>query len=389
MFKTVTLFKTVTFVADLLSAKRQVARHGAKCAERAVAEITFNQNAEKCMQSMEAVDKESDMEPQFLSAVRSHNVGRVTALMRINECDVRFLLDSAADGNTICAKFVKKHQLLPSKQKLTMWISSTMRPLGEAVLDVVNPKKEQSAAVHFTVVDNGYTSLLGVNTIQALGLVTINKHAFIAPVTKESLGDIGEAKLRINPDARPRVLPCRRIPIALQEEVRQQVNELVERGVLVRVEDPTAWVSQMPVARKESDGSLRMCIDPQPSNAVLMGKHFKMPALDDVLPSLHNARVFTKLDVKEVFWHVRLYEQSGLLTTMITPFGRYRCARLPFGLSVSSEIFQKRLTEALDGLKGVICVADDIIVVRRGDTQAEAKKKRKKKREKKGTSLKT
>jgi len=64
-----------------------------------------------------------------------------------------------------------------------------------------------------------------------------------------SLGDLGEAKLRINPDARPRVLPCRRIPIALQEEVRQQVNELVERGVLVRVEEPTAWVSQTAVTR--------------------------------------------------------------------------------------------------------------------------------------------
>ena len=52
--------------------------------------------------SMEAVDKESDKEPQFLSAVTSHNVGRVTALMRVNECDVRFQLDSAADVNTIC-----------------------------------------------------------------------------------------------------------------------------------------------------------------------------------------------------------------------------------------------------------------------------------------------
>ena len=195
---------------------------------------------------------------------------------------MRFQLDSAADVNTICARFVKEHQLLPSKQKLTMWNGSTMRPLGEAVLDVVSPENEQSAAVHFTVVDNSYTCLLGVNTVQALGLVTVNKHAFIASDTKESLGDLGEAKLQINPDACPRVLPCRRIPIALQEEVHQYVNELVETGVLVRAEEPTAWVSQMAVTRKESDGSLRICIDPQSLNAVLMREHFKMPTLDDV-----------------------------------------------------------------------------------------------------------
>ena len=81
---------------------------------------------------------------------------------------------------------------------------------------------------------------------------------------------------------------------------------------------------------EESDGSLRICIDPQPLYAVSMREHFKMPTLDDVLPSLYNAIDFTKLDVKEAFWHVRLDEQSSLLTTMITPFGRFRWARLPF-----------------------------------------------------------
>jgi hypothetical protein len=119
---------------------------------------------------------------------------------------------------------------------------------------------------------------------------------------------------------------------------------------------------------------LRICIDPQPLNEALMREHFKMPTLDDVLPQLHNAKIFTKRDVKEAFWHVQLDEESSLLTTMITPFGRYRWSRLPFGLSVSSEIFQKRLTEALSGLRGVICVADDIVVVGRGDTKAAAER---------------
>ena len=35
---------------------------------------------------------------------------------------------------------------------------------------------------------------------------------------------------------------------------------------------------------------------------------------------------------------------------------------LPFGTSVSSEIFQKKLLEAFDGLTGVVCVADDVII---------------------------
>ena len=67
-----------------------------------------------------------------------------------------------------------------------------------------------------------------------------------------------------------------------------------------------------------------------------MREHYKLPNLD------------------EAFW---------------SPFGRYRWARLPFGLKVSSEIFQKQLNEALEGLTGVIYVAYDILVTGCGVTK--------------------
>ncbi|CAB3993039.1 Hypothetical predicted protein [Paramuricea clavata] len=50
---------------------------------------------------------------------------------------------------------------------------------------------------------------------------------------------------------------------------------------------------------------------------------------------------------------------DGLVST---PYGRFRWLRLPFGLNVSSEIFQKRLNQELLGLEGVRCIADDILV---------------------------
>ena len=58
--------------------------------------------------------------------------------------------------------------------------------------------------------------------------------------------------------------------------------------------------------------------------------------------------------------------------TAMTDHGRYRWTRLPFGLSASSEIFQKRLHQALEGLLGVACIADDILVYGAGDTLEEA-----------------
>ncbi|KAL8567594.1 hypothetical protein ACOMHN_054407 [Nucella lapillus] len=302
---------------------------------------------------------------------------QLTAIMRINDRDVRFQLDSGADVNIICEKHVKKKQLRPTQQKLTMYNGSVLTPVGEATLDVENPQTAANVPVQFTVVPNNLTCLLGVGTIQEPGLITVNASAFVGTViapdhTKDmSLGDLGEAKLTLRPETKPRGLPCRRIPFAIQEEVRLKIEELERRGVLARVQEPTPWVSQLAVTRKKSDGSLRICIDPQPLNEALMREHFRMPTLDDVLPTFHNAKVFSKLDVKEAFWHLLLDEESSMLTTMITPFGRYRWCRLPFGLSVSSEIFQRRLTDALSDLPGIVTVADDITVVGRGSTQME------------------
>ena len=81
--------------------------------------------------------------------------------------------------------------------------------------------------------------------------------------------------------------------------------------------------------------------------------------------------MFSKLDVKDAFWHVRLDEASSKLTAMATPYGRYVWKRLPFGLKVSSEIFQRKLAEAIGDLE-VICVADDIVICGCGATKQEA-----------------
>ena len=117
-----------------------------------------------------------------------------------------------------------------------------------------------------------------------------------------------------------------------------------------------------------------LCIDSRPLNKALKREHYKLPTLDDVLPEFKDANIFTKLDVKEAFWHIKLDEESSKLTTMITPFGRVRWTRMPFGLNVSSEIFQRHLATALDDLPGLINVADDILVIGNGTTKEQAMK---------------
>lgn len=84
--------------------------------------------------------------------------------------------------------------------------------------------------------------------------------------------------------------------------------------------------------------------------------------LGGYLYELGKARIFSKTDLRSVYWHVQLDIPSSVLTTFLTPFGRYRWLRIPFRTSVSAEILQKRLSEALAGLDGCVCITDDIII---------------------------
>ena len=87
-----------------------------------------------------------------------------------------------------------------------------------------------------------------------------------------------------------------------------------------------------------------------------------MFTLEDVTSKLTNATCFSILDITHAYWSVKLDEASSYLTTFSTPFGRYRYLRLPFGISVSSDLFQLKCNEIFEGLPGVTAIVDDILI---------------------------
>ena len=95
---------------------------------------------------------------------------------------------------------------------------------------------------------------------------------------------------------------------------------------------------------------------------MLQRETYPLPTVEYLLTELANAKVFRKVDLSNGYWHCELDETSSLLTIFVTHYDRYRWLRLPFGTKVSSEIFQRTLKESLEGLKGVVCVTDDILI---------------------------
>ena len=68
-----------------------------------------------------------------------------------------------------------------------------------------------------------------------------------------------------------------------------------------------------------------------------------MPTIDDVLPQLNGVKVFSTVDAKNAFFHLKLDEESSYLTTFGTPFGRFRYLRVPNGINIAPEVFQARV----------------------------------------------
>ena len=197
----------------------------------------------------------------WMTPVETKNSPRLTALLILNDTEVRFHLDTGADVNAICQKYVKKDQVRPTSVKLSMWNGSKLLPLGETTLEVINPKNSESKQVSFIVVPNNLMCLIGSKTCQDLGFVSVNSKTFITKVEinheNSDLGNLGEAKLHIDTSLQAKVLPCRRLPVSLNDKVQIELNLLVERGVLIPECEPTEWVSQMAVVQK-ANGKLRI-----------------------------------------------------------------------------------------------------------------------------------
>ena len=160
--------------------------------------------------------------------------------------------------------------------------------------------------------------------------------------------------------------PPRRVPEALKERLRKELDSLVMQGILAKVTEPTDWVNSL-VCVTKSIGALRLCLDPKDLNRAIKRPHYFTPTLEDILSKLRGARYFSILDARSGYWNIKLDKESSLCTTFNSPFGRYRFLRLPFDLICAQDIFQRKVDETFGDLPGVTGIVDDIVVHRYDD----------------------
>ena len=326
-------------------------------------------------QSPDCSDSDSDVASvktlsAFVNGVASARDKPIHCEMLIRSKPVSLQVDCGATVSIIPKSHIGDSWLEPSNITLEMWNKARVMALGTCKLLLENPKTSQKYMVKFVVVEEELTPLLSRKAAEKMNLITGNYDKFesvngvvedkpdilqdFPDVFSDSIGTLpGSVQLTLKPDTEPVLRPPKRLPIELRDQTKQEPDRLVLKGVLAPVDEPTEWVKQMAVATKK-DGSLRICTDPRSLNLALKREHYQLPVLEDILPDLARVKVFSKVDLSQGYWHRVLEEDSSALT--------------------SSEIFQKRLLQALEGLVGIACIADDILIYEVGDTLDEATK---------------
>lgn len=169
----------------------------------------------------------------------------------------------------------------------------------------------------------------------------------------------GEVELKLSPEAKPVQLPPRAIPQSVLPELKKELDKMEREGIIRTCPETTEWVHNLVIAKKKN-GALRICLDPRNLNKHLIRSVHHTASWEDAQHSFRNGVFFSTLDAKSGYWTKKLSTQSQLLTAFNTPFKKYCFKRLPFGLSVSSEIFCEQMDRALNGIPGTFPCADDV-----------------------------
>ena len=291
------------------------------------------------------------IDPEIAQSTVNNIDRQIFCRMTVNgKENVKFQIDTGSSINVIPVKYVtEKDEVVKCSSTLKTWNNSTYEPIGECRKIIKNPKTKEKYNVKFIVCNDSLIPILGLNASKSMNLIEIRQENFEKVNSvyeseifhEDNLGCLkGKVHLEVKPDAKPVVMPNKKIPLALKPVLKTELDRLEKKGVIRKIDEPTEWVNQYVFARKKN-GEHRLCLDPRPLNANLNRERYALPVLDDILHDLGEAKVFSRADLKNGYWHCSLDDESSKLTSFMTPFGRYCWLRLPFGLSVSSEIFGK------------------------------------------------
>jgi len=120
-------------------------------------------------------------------------------------------------------------------------------------------------------------------------------------------------------------------PLSMKEldALWDYIREIEDHGKIRRSSSPIgAPISFMP----KPDGTLRLCVDYRGLNKITIKNKYLLPLMSKLRSRLGKATIFTKLDLKNGYYLIRIAEGEEWKTAFKSRYGLYEYIVMPFGL---------------------------------------------------------
>ena len=170
--------------------------------------------------------------------------------------------------------------------------------------------------------------------------------------------DVIQHQIRLTDDTPIRCKPYP-LPYAMREELRNEVDTMLEMGV---VRPSTSPYASPIVMVKKKDGSNRVCVDFRKLNKITEVDPEPMTTAEDLFRRLSGKKYLSKIDLTKGYWQIPVAPEDVHKTAFVTPDGQYEFTRMPFGMVNSGATLVRGLRKILEGMPGVGSYVDDIVI---------------------------
>ena len=114
----------------------------------------------------------------------------------------------------------------------------------------------------------------------------------------------------------------------------------------------------------KKDGSLKLCVDYRGLNSITVKNRYPLPLITEIMDHVTGAKYFSKIDLKDAYYRLRIKAGDEWKTAFCTYYGHYEFMVVPMGLTNAPTTFQAYINKALQGLVDDFCIVylDDILV---------------------------